>query len=114
MNHSRRLRICLSTVASERDADEIALLLLERSLAACVQIEGPIVSLYQWEGRMHKDEEYRLVIKTSSDAWPALKETLSEIHPYDEPQIVLLEVLDATAGYRDWVWNQTRSRGSEQ
>ena len=113
MNEPESLVICLSTVASKHDAEKIAELMLDQSLAACVQIEGPITSHYVWQGKRHSDEEYRLVIKTSSAAWASLKSTLSEIHPYDEPQIMMWVVNDSTPGYRDWVITQAKGRSNE-
>ena len=107
MTDSTNLIVCLTTVASMQDADRIALLLLDHSLAACVQIAGPIRSHYIWQGQRHCDEEYRLVIKTTAKSWPKLKAELLEIHPYDEPQVLSLSVDDATEGYRDWVVAQT-------
>ena len=109
MREGPTLVMCLSTVASKEDADKIAAVLLERSLAACVQIDGPIRSHYQWEGQTHCDAEYRLMIKSSYSVWPQLKATLADIHPYDEPQVVMIPISDATDGYRDWVVKQTRS-----
>ena len=47
------------------------------------------------------------MIKTSRSAWPALKEKLAKLHPYDEPEIIMLPIADVTDGYRDWVIDQT-------
>ena len=99
---------CTSTVASRDEADSIAGQLLAESLAACVQIDGPIRSHFRWKGETHCSEEFRLTIKTSGDAWPRLKVRLAEIHSYDEPQIICTEIVDATDDYRDWVIGQTK------
>tara|TARA_R110002049_G_scaffold4601_6_gene32850 strand:- start:24303 stop:24644 length:342 start_codon:yes stop_codon:yes gene_type:complete len=107
MNETKNLMICVSTVASRDDAEAIAATLLDRSLAACVQIEGPIQSHYVWRGQRHADDEYRLVIKTAADLVSALKRALAEIHSYDEPQILFISVSDAATGYCDWVLAQT-------
>ena len=101
------LLLCLSTVASAEDADRLAALLLENSLAACVQIDGPIRSHYRWQGQLHCDQEYRLMIKSSIRVWQTLKEKLIEAHPYEEPQIVMIPISDAADGYRNWVLEQT-------
>ena len=107
MDESTGLLLCLSTVASAEDADRLAAALVEDSLAACVQIDGPIRSHYRWKGETHSDEEYRLMIKSSLGKWPSLKARLLEIHPYDEPQIVMLPIADSSEGYRNWVLEQT-------
>ena len=64
MANESALLLCLSTVASLEDADRLAAILLEESLAACVQIDGPIRSHYRWQGQTHCDQEYRLMIKS--------------------------------------------------
>jgi periplasmic divalent cation tolerance protein len=89
------------------DAQMIANALLDQSLAACIQIEGPIDSHYEWQGKRNVDQEYRLMIKTTVHAWPKLKECVRSIHPYDEPELILIPVVDAANGYRDWVNGQT-------
>ena len=107
MNQSRKLLLCLSTVASAEDAERIGAALIAQSLAACVQIEGPIRSHYRWQGQTQCDQEYRLVIKSAVTVWEQLKSKLLDLHSYDEPQIVMIEIDDASRGYRDWVLAQT-------
>lgn len=93
----------LSTVGTESDAEQIGKRLLDETLAACVQIEGPIKSYYCWKGKQCCDTEFRLVIKTSGHVYQKLKERLTKIHPYDEPQVVAFEAVDAAEGYGRWV-----------
>jgi periplasmic divalent cation tolerance protein len=107
MSDHDSLVICLTTVAMLDDADRVAAILLDRSVAACVQIEGPIRSHYLWEHQRRCDEEYRLVIKSSLRAWPLLQSILSDVHPYDEPQILMWVVSDSAQGYREWILSQT-------
>lgn len=102
------LMIVLTTVETVEQADRIGGRLIESSLAACVQVEGPITSHYVWEGRAHRDQEYRLVIKTTRAAWSRLSQWLATEHPYDEPQIVAVPVCGASDGYADWVRAQVR------
>ena len=107
MKHSNQLAIVTTTVESLQDADRLAKAIVDQSLAACAQVDGPIVSHYRWSGELHRSEEYRLTIKTTTTAWPLLKTKLASLHPYDEPQIVMIRVDDSTDGYRDWVIDQT-------
>jgi periplasmic divalent cation tolerance protein len=107
MNNSNPLAIVTTTVESLQDADILSKAIIESSLGACVQIDGPIVSYYRWSGQVQQNEEYRLTIKTTQAAWPSLKTKLGTLHPYDEPQIVMVRVEDTTDGYRDWVVDQT-------
>ncbi len=103
------LACCLTTTSNQVDAEKIAQSLLDQSLAACVQIDGPIQSHYCWQGKSHCDDEYRLMIKTTIAVWPRLRQHLESIHPYDEPEIILVPVTDASEGYRHWVMSQVGS-----
>ena len=107
MTEANSLVLVITTVESATDASSLARSLVDQSLAACVQIDGPITSLYRWAGEVESKDEFRLMIKTSMSTWPRLKEKLAKQHPYDEPEIVMLAVDDATVGYRNWVINQT-------
>ena len=107
MSDQNRLALVITTVESERDAESLAAAIVDQSLAACVQVDGPITSHYRWAGKIEKASEYRLMIKTSMSAWPKLKAHLSAHHPYDEPEIILLPIEDVTDGYRAWVIDQT-------
>ncbi len=107
MSDRNTLALVMTTVASVEDADQLARSLVDQSLAACVQVDGPIISHYRWAGKVERATEFRLLIKTSQTAWPKLKEKLSKLHPYDEPEIIMLPIADVTDGYRDWVIDQT-------
>jgi periplasmic divalent cation tolerance protein len=107
LNDPNSITLVITTVASATDAETLAQSLVDQSLAACVQIDGPITSHYRWAGKVEHASEYRLMIKTSHTAWPGLKEKLAKLHPYDEPEIIMLPIADVTDGYRDWVIDQT-------
>ena len=98
--------VCWTTIGDQRQADQLAKQLIQQSLAACVQIEQ-IVSHYRWEGNDCADAEYRLTIKTSASAADLLMKTLQEIHPYDQPQIVMVESSLVDPGYASWVRGAT-------
>lgn len=108
MSDTPPLVVCFSTVSTIEQAQQLASQLIERCVAACVQIDGPIQSYYQWEGKPCCEPEYRLIIKSSSDAAAKLQETLRELHPYEVPQIVLLESVAASREYAAWVCEQVR------
>ncbi|TWU07927.1 Divalent-cation tolerance protein CutA [Stieleria varia] len=88
-------------------AEQLVSELISRKLAACVQIDAPIISHYQWQGQLHRDEEIRLTIKTSRDVATTLMQTLRELHPYDQPQIVMVQSTHVDAGYAAWVREST-------
>lgn len=107
MTHSDDLIVVVTTVESDKDANALAEALIGQSLAACVQIEGPITSRYRWAGDLQCSKEYRLTIKSTLQRWDDLKNKLAKIHPYDEPEIIQWRVNDVTDGYRSWVIDQT-------
>jgi periplasmic divalent cation tolerance protein len=92
----------VTTVGALADAQRLAGLLLERRLAACVQIEPGLVSHYVWQGRVREEPELRLTIKTLPDRVAALQALFAEHHPYELPQF-LSTVMDASDAYAAWV-----------
>lgn len=107
MNAPDGLAVVITTVASVQEAESLAAAVVDQSLAACVQIEGPVTSYYRWAGKVEKASEFRLMIKTSHKAWPELREKLLSLHSYEEPEIVMFSIDDSSDGYRDWVIDQT-------
>jgi periplasmic divalent cation tolerance protein len=95
--------VCLSTVARPEDAERIARELVERGLAACVSVVPGLVSFYRWQGRVEREGELLLLIKTPSSRLAALKDALPGLHPYDVPELVALEVADGHAPYLEWL-----------
>jgi periplasmic divalent cation tolerance protein len=91
------------TCPSQELAQKIAQSLLEQQLIACAQISGPIQSMYTWEGKIHSDEEWRLVLKTTAQVQHQLIAKVLEIHPYQTPQIVLTEVIGGHPEYLNWI-----------
>ncbi len=92
----------VTTVASRDDALRIASALVERRLAACVQVSA-IDSVYRWQGAVQHDAEQRLVIKTVASRYAAVEAALREMHPYELPQIVALAFDRVLPAYAQWV-----------
>lgn len=99
---TQRVLSVVTTVGSLADARELARLLLERRVAACVQIEPGLVSHYVWQGKPCEEPELRLTIKTLPDQAAALEALFAEHHPYDLPQFLVTE-MRASAAYAAWV-----------
>ncbi len=76
----------ITTTADEQDAKKLAQAALEKRLAACVQIGGPVESSYWWNGRIESAREFVCVFKTTSAAYPKLEKLLLELHPYENPK----------------------------
>jgi len=91
-----------TTVATVEAARELARLLLEQKLAACVQLDAGITSFYRWEAKLCEEPEVRLVIKTLPACEAALRELFARHHPYQLPQFVAA-VGQATPAYVGWV-----------
>jgi periplasmic divalent cation tolerance protein len=100
--------VVLSTVPDTDTGRRIARAILERRLAACVNISGPLESLYWWEGKIQQDPEHLLVIKTREELFPALEEAVRSLHPYDVPEIIALPVGQGSSAYLDWIGAETR------
>jgi periplasmic divalent cation tolerance protein len=95
--------VALSTVSGEQDAERLARALVERGLAACVNVVPGLVSFYRWEGELKRDEERLLLIKTRADLFEDLRSALAELHPYDVPELVALPVAAGHRPYLDWL-----------
>jgi periplasmic divalent cation tolerance protein len=91
-----------TTVASRGEADALARALLERRLAACVQVEEGLIAFYRWQGKACEDAEVRLTVKTLPACAGALQEFFREHHPYELPQF-LATCMRASAEYHAWV-----------
>ena len=92
-----------TTLESLEDARKLAEKLLRRRLAACVQIDGPLESLYWWQGSIEQASEYRLSIKTFADLYPEAEQTILKEHPYDVPEIVAVKLSRVSDSYREWL-----------
>ncbi len=100
---SNQAMVVLSTAPDESTAAELAAVLIERRLAACVNIVPGVRSLYLWEGEVHDDPEVLMVCKTDAQRLDALSATLQDKHPYDCPEVVALPVAGGAAAYLAWI-----------
>lgn len=98
--------IVFTTTETAEDAHQLARELVERHLAACVQIVGPIRSVYRWEGKIESAEEFRCEIKTNAEQWDELERVLSSMHPYDVPEIVAVPLSQLSQPYANWMRDQ--------
>jgi periplasmic divalent cation tolerance protein len=86
----------------------IAHALLQDNLVACVNLLPGATSIYRWEGEVEENTEVVAIVKTAEDRVPALLERLTELHPYDVPELVFLPIVAGSADYLDWVVASTR------
>ena len=95
------------THESEEKAKALADHLVGERLAACANIFA-IQSMYWWEDVLHTEDEWVSIVKTTLDKWPLLRDRAEELHPYDVPCIMKIEV-EANAGYERWIREETRT-----
>lgn len=100
-------RIVLTTAGSQEEAGRIAHALVDRRLAACVNIVPQIESVYRWQGKVETATEWLLVIKTQSRAFERVRDAVKELHSYDLPECVMLEVSAGSSEYLDWIAENT-------
>jgi periplasmic divalent cation tolerance protein len=93
----------LTTVDSEAAAERISAALLDRRLAACVQVVGPIVSRYRWQGKLETAREWQCLAKTESHLFGEVEAAIRELHSYEEPEILALPILTGSPGYLAWL-----------
>ena len=99
---SERLLV-MTTVARAEDAEYLAREVVERRLAACVNLLPPITSVYRWHGDVAREEERMLLMKTRADRFPALRDLLLEIHPYEVPEVIAVPIEGGSDGYLKWL-----------
>ena len=96
-------RVVLTTAGSRKEAQKLARALVERRLAACVNVVGPIESVYRWKGAVQHDEEHPMLIKTSRERYAALEQALREGHPYELPEIIAVPIEAGLPAYLSWI-----------
>ena len=96
------MQAVITTVDSLDNAQQLAAVLVERKLGACVQISR-ISSVYVWQGETRNDEEFRLLIKTQKDRYSDVEAAILEAHPYELPAIFAIDIDQGYGPYADWV-----------
>ena len=100
--------VVLVTIAQRDEADALGRTLIEEALAACVNIIGPIRSIYRWQGAVVGDDEHLLVIKARRSTFDALEQRVRALHAYEIPEIIALPVVAGSTPYLDWLRASTR------
>jgi len=95
--------IVLCICSSQSEASHLAHSLVGGGAAACVNIVPAIESIYRWEGKIETSQEVLLLIKTTRERFPALRDQIVALHSYDTPEIVAVPVLDGLAKYLAWL-----------
>ena len=94
--------VILTTCGDEEEAERLARLLIEKKLAACIQLTG-VTSFYEWERKVNRDSEILLLIKTRSSLYEEIESVISENHSYELPEIIKLSIDNGLDGYLGWI-----------
>ena len=101
-------RVVFSSCGSLEEARQIAQALVERRLAACVNILPQVESIYRWKGEVETASEWLLVIKTMAGVFDQLRETIAKLHSYEVPECVEIEITEGSASYLTWIEESVR------
>jgi len=101
-------RLVFSTVADIEEARKIARALVDKQLAACVNIVGPIHSIYRWKENIEESDEILLVIKTTAEGFPRLRDELKILHSYEVPECISVNIEDGLPEYLKWIGESVR------
>jgi periplasmic divalent cation tolerance protein len=96
-------RVALTTTGTEEEARRLARELVERKLAACVNIVPQVESVYRWQGKIESAQEWLLVIKTRADVLDRLQAAIRELHSYEVPEFVVLRIESGSEEYLRWI-----------
>lgn len=93
----------LTTAGTRDDAETIGRTLINERLAACVQLSGPILSTYRWQGSIETSQEWQCLIKTRRELFDLVEATIRRLHPYEVPEIIAVPIVAAHRGYLEWI-----------
>jgi periplasmic divalent cation tolerance protein len=95
--------VIVVTAASRRECRKIARHLVDKKLAACVNITQPIESVYRWEGKIADEKEYLMLVKSTRELFPEIKLEISGLHSYQTPEIICLPIIEGSRDYLQWI-----------
>ena len=96
-----------TTVEKREDAERIASSVVNKRVAACAQVIGPIRSTYWWKGKVEQAEEWLLMMKTREALFSVLEKEIKAIHPYEVPEIIGLPIVAGSESYLHWIEEET-------
>jgi periplasmic divalent cation tolerance protein len=101
--------LVITNLPDRASAEKLAALLIERRLAACVNLLAPCESVYRWRGEVQNDEEHPLLIKTAGDRYAELEAAIRANHPYELPEIIAVSIVQGLPAYLKWIESETRT-----
>jgi len=103
----------VTTTEKRQDAEKIAKALVERRLAACAQVVGPIVSTYWWKNNVETAEEWQCLMKSKKSFYREIEKAIKMLHPYETPEIIALPIVSAGDDYLEWLNSELKSIDGE-
>ena len=97
-----------TTTGKREDARKIAREVVEKRLAACAQVLGPVASTFRWKDNIDEDEEWLLIMKTRKDLYEEVEKLVNGVHPYEVPEILALQVVAGNRSYLDWLEKEVK------
>jgi periplasmic divalent cation tolerance protein len=99
--------VVLTTCGSEDEARKLASVLIEKHMAACVNITSPVTSVYRWKGSIEQAQEWMLIIKSRRERFEELRVVLESAHSYELPEVLAIPVVEGSPNYLAWVEAET-------
>ncbi len=99
----------ITTTPDHKLALAIAQRLVELRLAACVQVGGPVTSTYRWQGKIETADEWVCISKCRADQFSEIERAITQLHPYEVPEIVAVPIVAASDSYLRWLADETRA-----
>lgn len=97
-----------TTTEKKKDAEKIAMTLVEKKLAGCIQVVGPVTSTYQWKGNIETAEEWLCIIKSKRTLYSELEKAIKEMHTYEIPEITAISIVTGSKDYLKWLSDELR------
>ena len=107
IHDSAQYCVVMVTASSEQEGEKIAEALLKEKLAACVSIT-PVFSIYTWQGKINRDQEWQLLIKTKLSLFEKLAQKIQALHSYEVPEIIAFPIVAGSQPYLNWISNSTQ------
>jgi periplasmic divalent cation tolerance protein len=100
----------VSTTETKKNAEKIAQTLVDKRLAGCAQIIGPITSIYRWKGKVEKANEWLCLIKTKKELYISVENAIKQLHKYETPEIIVTPVTTGSKEYLKWLNNELKPK----
>lgn len=101
-------KLILCTTDSYSSAKQLARNLVKKKLVACVNIVPNMTSIYSWQGQVHEDEEWLMLIKSTDERLGDIKDFVSANHPYDSPELISINIEDGLPDYLTWIQDSVK------